>query len=281
MAEDTKKMKPIVARDIFMEKNPRLAKAMPGFLYRFIERIMHIREINEIINQYGDQEGIRFVNGMIKYFNVNQKVVGFENLPDSGRYIFASNHPLGGFDSMLIMSLVNRKYGEFRFLVNDVLMSITPLRPLFVPLNKHGALNRNVIKRIDEEYAGTNQILIFPSGLASRKINGKIQDVKWKKHFIAKAIEYQRDVIPVHVSGRNSNSFYRLANIRAKLGIKWNLEMFLLSDETFRHRDQTFTVTFGKPIPWQSFDNSKSQEQWAEKVRLMIYELPSAFHPHD
>lgn len=281
MAEDTKKMKPIVARDIFMEKNPRLAKAMPGFLYRFIERIMHIREINEIIEQYGDQEGIRFVNGMIKYFNVNQKVVGFENLPDSGRYIFASNHPLGGFDSMLIMSLVNRKYGEFRFLVNDVLMSITPLRPLFVPLNKHGALNRNVIKRIDEEYAGTNQILIFPSGLASRKINGKIQDVKWKKHFIAKAIEYQRDVIPVHVSGRNSNSFYRLANIRTKLGIKWNLEMFLLSDETFRHRDQTFTVTFGKPIPWQSFDNSKSQEQWAEKVRLMIYELPSAFHPHD
>lgn len=277
--KESEKMKPIVVREIFMEKNPRMAKAIPGFIYRFIERVMHIREINEIIEQYGDQEGIDFVAGMIKYFNVKQKVAGFENLPDQGRFIFASNHPLGGFDSMLIMSLVNRKYGGFKFLVNDVLMSVTPLRPLFVPLNKHGALNREVIRRIENEYSGDNQILIFPSGMASRKIHGKIQDLEWKKHFIVKAIEYQRDIIPIHVSGRNSGFFYWLANFRTRLGIKWNLEMFLLPDETFRHRNQTFTVTFGKPIPWQSLDKTKTQEQWAEDIRLLIHTLPDTFLP--
>ncbi len=281
MEETPERMKPIVVRDVFMEKNPKLAKAMPGFIYRFITRILHLREINEIISLYGDQPGIRFVHGTIKYFNVNQKVTGIENLPESGRFIFASNHPLGGFDSMLIMSLVHKKYGKFKFLVNDVLMSIKPLQPLFIPLNKHGSLDRKVTQRIENEYASNSQILIFPSGFASRKIKGRIQDFEWKKHFIAKAIQYQRDVIPVHVSGRNSNFFYWLANFRTRLGIKWNLEMFFLSDETFKHRNQTFTVTFGKPIPWQAFDKSKTISQWAEEVKEMVYKLPSMYLPND
>ncbi len=277
MEENPGKMKPIVVRGIFMEKNPKMAKAIPSFVYRFIEKVMHIREINEIISMYGDHPGIDFVHGTINYFNVSQKVAGLENLPESGRFIFASNHPLGGFDSMLIMDLVHKKYGKFKFLVNDVLMSIKPLQPLFIPLNKHGLLDRGAIQRIEDEYAGDSQILIFPSGFASRKIKGKVRDFEWKKHFIAKAVEYQRDVVPVHVSGRNSGFFYWLANFRTRLGIKWNLEMFFLSDETFKHRNQTFTVTFGKPIPWQTFDKSKPQSRWAEEVRQTVYTLPELY----
>ncbi|MDX9883746.1 MAG: 1-acyl-sn-glycerol-3-phosphate acyltransferase [Prolixibacteraceae bacterium] len=281
MEENPERMKPIVVRDIFMEKNPKLAKAMPGFVYRLINRIMHIREINEIISQFGHLTGVDFVHGSVSYFNVNQKVAGDENLPESGRFIFASNHPLGGFDSMLLMEQVYRKYGNFRFLVNDVLMSIKPLQPVFVPLNKHGALDRNVIQKIENEYAGENQILIFPSGFASRKIKGEIQDFEWKKHFIAKAIEYQRDVIPVHISGKNTGFFYWLANFRTFIGIKWNLEMFLLPDEMFRQRNRTFTLTFGKPIPWQTFDKSKTQNEWAEEIRQIVYKLPSMHLPKD
>jgi len=281
MEETFEKLKPIEMRDIFMEKNPRLAKAMPGFVYKFIERIMHIREINEIIGQYGDKRGIDFVHGIIRYFNVTQKIAGLDNLPRKGRFIFASNHPLGGFDSMLIMSLVHKRFGEFKFLVNDVLMNIKPLGTQFVPLNKHGSLGRDAIKRIEEEYAGNSQILIFPSGLASRKIKGKIEDLEWKKHFIAKSIEYQRDIIPIHVSGKNSNFFYNLANIRTFLGIKWNLEMFFLPAETFRHRNQTFTVTFGKPIAWQTFVKSKNLNKWAEEIKQIVYKLPNLYKPED
>lgn len=274
MGEQSKKMKPIVVRDIFMEKNPKLAKAIPGFVYKIIHRIMHISEVNEIIKDYGHLKGVEFVRATIKYFNVDQKVVGLENLPENGRFIFAANHPLGGFDAMLLMNQVNQKYGKFKFLVNDVLMSIKPLQEVFLPLNKHGALNREIISRIDEEYSSNSQILIFPSGYASRKIKGKIQDFEWKKHFVAKAIEYKRDVVPVHVSGRNTGFFYWLANARTFLKMKWNLEMFLLADETFRHKNQKFTITFGKPIPWQTFNKSKSQRRWASKVREILYKLP-------
>lgn len=267
-------IKPINIQALFAEKNPRLARLIPGFIYRYITHIMHIHEVNEIIDKYGTLHGIDFVRNVVEYFNVTQEVTGIENVPAHGRFIFASNHPLGGFDSLLLMSNVYEKTGELRFLVNDVLMKISPLRDVFAPLNKHGANSRRAAQYIEEQYKSDVQILIFPSGLASRKIHGKITDTEWQKHFIQKAIQYQRDVIPVHVSGQNSNFFYNFANFRKFLGIKWNLEMFFLSDETFSHKGSKFTITFGKPISYKHFDKSKTPKKWAEEVRKIVYSLP-------
>jgi putative hemolysin len=280
-SENQEPFKPINIREVFLKKNPAFAKKLPGFVYRYINRIMHIDEINEILAKHGNEEGIEFANSMVKHFNVHQTLIGVENIPSTGRFIFASNHPLGGFDSLLILSNLDRILGNVVTLVNDILMNIPQLRPIFVPINKHGGHSKEVIRQIHETYSSNKQILIFPSGFASRLIKGKIQDYEWKKHFIAKSIEYQRDVIPVHVSGRNSGFFYRLANFRAFFRMKWNLEMFYLPDETFRHKNQKFILTFGKPIPYQHFDKSKTLEQWAAEVRDIVYKLPNEVGSQD
>jgi len=266
--------KPINIREVFQKKNPKLAAKLPGFVYRYINRIMHIDEINEILAKHGNERGIEFANSMVKHFNVQQTLIGLENIPATGSYIFASNHPLGGFDSLLILSNLDRILGNVVTLVNDILMNIPQLHPIFVPLNKHGGHSKEVAQKIHEAYASDKQILIFPSGFASRRIKGKIQDYEWKKHFIAKSIEYKRDIIPIHVSGRNSSFFYRLANFRTFFRMKWNLEMFYLADETFKHKNQKFTITFGKPIPYTHFDKSKSLDQWATEIRALVYQLP-------
>ncbi|MGQ8336397.1 1-acyl-sn-glycerol-3-phosphate acyltransferase [Sunxiuqinia sp. A32] len=268
------KIKRIDMREVFTEKAPRLAKFMPGFVFRYLNRIMHIKEVNEIIDLYGEQDGIEFVHSVVDYFGVTQQVNGLENLPSEGRYIFAANHPLGGFDGLLLMSNVNKVLGEVRFLVNDVLMNIPQLGSVFVPINKHGSHGRDFAKVVHEQYNSDVQILIFPSGYASRKIKGKITDLDWKKHFIQKAVQYERDIIPVHVSGQNSKFFYRLANFRKAIGLKWNLEMFFLADESFRHRGSNFTITFGKPISYKKLDKSKTQKEWADEVRKILYALP-------
>jgi len=268
-------------KEIFLKKNPKLAKKLPGFVYRYINRIMHIDEINELLANHGNESGIEFARSMVKHFNVNETINGIENLPKSGRFIFASNHPLGGFDALLILCNIDRLLGETITLVNDVLMSLPQLTPIFVPVNKHGGHSKDVIRQIHEAYSSDKQILIFPSGYASRRIKGKIQDFNWKKHFIAKSIEYQRDVIPIHVSGRNSNFFYSLAKLRTFLKLKWNLEMFYLADETFGHKNQKFTITFGQPIPYSRFDKSKSLDQWAAEVRDIVYKLPNQSQSQD
>ena len=165
--------------------------------------------------------------------------------------------------------------GELKFLSNDILMNIPNLSPMFVPVNKHGGHSREVARVMDETYRSTQQILIFPSGLASRKIKGKIVDLEWKKHFISKAIQYQRDVIPVFISGRNSNRFYRLAKLRKFFRIKWNLEMFFLPDETVKHRNTDVHIYFGKPIPYTFFNKTKTHKEWASHVKERVYTLPA------
>lgn len=266
--------KPIDIKALFREKNPALSRFIPGFVFRLIHRIMRLDFMNSFVVKYGHLSGMDFVTASLRDFEITEVVHGAGNIPASGSYIFAANHPLGGFDSLLLMENVHKRLGSFRFLVNDVLMMIPPLRPLFVPVNHHGSNTREAALILQETYRSGQQILIFPSGLASRRSGGKVADLEWQKHFITKAVEFRRDVIPVFISGKNSNRFYWVAKWRKKLGISWNLEMFLLPDETYRHRRKRIELWFGKPIPWESFDRSRSHKEWAAWVRELVYTLP-------
>ena len=86
-------------------------------------------------------------------------------------------------------------------------------------------------------------------------------------------LENKRDIVPVYFDGKNSNFFYNLARIRKALGIKMNYEMIYLPDEMFRSKHKTFRIHFGKPIPWQTFDNSKKPAEWAEWIKNKVYKL--------
>ncbi len=277
MGEETNRQvtfKPIDIKEVFKSKSPGLAKMIPGFVYRYLSRILHIEFINDLLKRQGQLEGMPFVDQVIKEFNVKEHLYGLDNIPSSGRFIFASNHPLGGFDALLLMKTVDNKLGNLKFLTNDILLNIPQMRSIFVPVNKHGGHSREAALLLDEAYRSDDQILIFPSGLASRKIKGKIVDLEWKKHFIAKAIRYKRDVIPVFIGGRNSDRFYILAKIRKFLHIKWNLEMFFLPDETMKHRNTDVHLYFGKPISYSVFDRSKTHQEWAALLKEKTYSLP-------
>ena len=265
--------RPVNIRQVFYDKNPRLANILPGFVYKYLEKIAHQRDINEFLEKHGDKYGLDFARAAIRDFNITLTVVGDANIPASGRFIFACNHPLGGFDGICMMDLMSRYFSDYKFLSNDILMNIINLHPLFIPINKHGRQAEESASKLHEAYLSDTQIVTFPSGLVSRYINGQVMDLEWKKNFIAKAVHYKRDVIPVHFTGRNSAFFYRLYRTRMMLGIKANLEMFYLVNETFKHRNDHLTVTFGKPIPYTTFDHSKTPVQWAKWVKEQVYGL--------
>jgi 1-acyl-sn-glycerol-3-phosphate acyltransferase len=275
MQEDTpeNRIKPVNIRNIFYSKNPSLARLLPGFVFRYIEKIAHQKDINEFLEKHGEKMGLDFARAAIHDFNVKVIIKGDENLPANGRFIFASNHPLGGFDGILLMDVLSHYYKDYKFLSNDLLMNIINLRPIFIPINKHGKQAVEAAARLDEAFSSNTHIVTFPAGLVSRRKKGQIMDLVWHKNFITKAVHYQRDIIPVHFTGRNSDFFYRLANIRKFFGIRANLEMFYLVDETYMHRNDTLTVTFGKPIPYTTFDKSRTQLQWAKWVKEQVYAL--------
>ncbi len=267
------KPKLVNIRQVFHDKNPRLASLLPGFVYRYLERIVHQQEINDILTRHGDKYGFEFARASVNDFRVTITVQGAEHLVPAQRYIFASNHPLGGLEGFVLIDVIGRYYINLKVLANDILMNIVNLAPVFLPVNKHGKQAAESAKNLHEAYLSDMQILTFPAGLVSRYINKQVMDLEWKKNFITKAVTYKRDVVPVHVSGRNSKFFYRIYKLRKLLGVKANIEMFYLVDETFKHRGEHITITFGAPIPYTAFDNSKTPAQWAKWVKQQVYLL--------
>jgi len=269
-----KTFKPINIRDLFLDKNPSLARWIPGFVYRLLSRMLRIDFMNyPILYEHGYKKNVAFARASIEVFNVTLDVKGRENLPLEGRFIFVANHPLGGFDGMMIISELCRTYTHLKVLVNDLLMNVTNMDGIFVPINKHGSQAIDNVRRINEIFESEQQVMSFPAGLVSRRTRGVIRDGEWHKSFITKARQTKRDVIPIHVTGRNSSFFYTLANFRKLLGIKTNLEMFFLPNESYKHRNKHFVITFGTPIPYETFDSRHTPLEWAQLVKDYTYSL--------
>ncbi len=258
---------------IIRSKNPRTAKALPGFLIRYIKRILHQDEINLFLKESKDLFGIDFVHAVIKLFDIKYNVIGLENIPKEKKYLFVSNHPQGAIDSMCLIATVHKHFGEARFMVNDVLLNLKNFDPIFVPINLFGAQSKEAVRKFEEVFTSPYQILFYPAGLVSRKIKGEVHDPEWKKSFVNLAVKYQHDVVPVYIHARNSNFFYRLAMFRKFLGIKANVEMFYLPNEMYKQTGNTFTLVFGKPISYQSFDKTFNQAYWARKTQETVYSL--------
>ncbi len=274
MSVDIPQKKLIDLEEVIRSKNPALLKWMPGLIIKYLKRIIHQDHINDFIRRHGDKQSYEFVDEVIKEFGVEVTYEGLENIPKEGGCIIASNHPIGGLDGMAILQVVAKVRRDQKFIVNDLLLNLKNLDTIFVGVNKHGKNTSEVLDKIDGYYAGEGSLLIFPAGLVSRKQNnGLIRDLTWKKSFIVKAKKYKRNIIPVHIAGRNSNFFYNLARWRGKLGIKANIEMLYLMDEMYHQLGKNIHIKIGKPLSYELFNEQYNDHDWAQKVKEHIYTL--------
>ncbi|NVN96174.1 MAG: 1-acyl-sn-glycerol-3-phosphate acyltransferase [Bacteroidetes bacterium] len=239
----------------------------------YLKKVIHVDEVNAAIYNNRDKFGVDFATAILEDFGAIIKVQGLENITKEGRYILASNHPLGGLDGLALISRIGSFRKDILFPVNDLLMNLPQLKPIFIPINKHGKNTEN-IQILEQAFSSNAMILYFPAGLVSRKQkSGIIKDLDWKKTFIAKAKQYKRDIIPVYIDGVNSNFFYNIANFRKKIGLKANLEMLYLVDEMYKQKNKTINIILGKPISYLTFDKKFTDQQWAEKVKNHVYSL--------
>ncbi|MFO8129956.1 MAG: 1-acyl-sn-glycerol-3-phosphate acyltransferase [Bacteroidales bacterium] len=259
-------------RRVFASKNPALSRLLPWFVMDYLRKIIHEDAINAVLYANRDKWGLDFVDAILQYFNAELVVVDKENIPENGRYVLISNHPLGGLDGIALMSVVGSVRKDIVFPVNDLLLNIPNMKDLFIPINKHGSNAANV-RLINETFASDKLILYFPAGLVSRKRKGVIRDLEWKKTFVTKARRYDRDIIPVYMDGRNSNFFYNLANFRKWMGIRSNIEMLYLVNEMYHQRNRVIKMIFGKPVPIAELDRSKTDAYWAGYLKEKVYSL--------
>lgn len=268
--------KTIDIEKILQGKMGKKAKLVPRFVVSWLKHIIHEDEVNKFLWESRNLSGTEWLTECVRYLKMTLDIKGMENLPDkndSKLYTFVSNHPLGGQDGVTLGSIIGQHFdGRFRYLVNDLLLNLPGLKPVSIGINKTGKQSRDFPRMVEAAFQSDNHILMFPAGLNSRKINGEIHDLPWKKTFVSKSVEYQRDVVPIHFSGQNSKRFYRIAKFSDRF-LPFNLAMLFLVDEMYKNVGKTFEIRIGKPIPWQTFDKSKTPLEWAQYVENKVYEL--------
>lgn len=268
--------KTIDIEKILRDKMGKKARYVPRFVISWLKKIIHEDEVNRFLWENRKLEGTEWLTACVQYLDMTLDIVGAENLPDKhdGKlYTFVSNHPLGGQDGVSLGSIIGQHYdGKFRYLVNDLLLNLPGLKPVSIGINKTGRQSRDFPRMVEAGFNSDNHLLMFPAGLNSRKINGEIHDLPWKKTFITKSVETHRDIVPIHFSGRNSKRFYRIAKFSDRW-LPFNLAMLFLVDEMYRNVGKTFRITIGKPIPWQTFNKTKSPMEWAKFVEDRVYGL--------
>ncbi len=265
----------IDVRSAIEQKIPRYAKHIPQFVYRKIAKIIRQDTLNRILDENSGKTGVDFAEGALRSLQIGLDVEGEEHIPNEGRFIFVSNHPLGGLDGIALIALLGRRYGgNVKCIVNDILMAVKPLGENFLPINKHGSQTRESARLVEEAYKSDVQMITFPAGLCSRRNNrGEVRDREWKKSFVAKSVETGRDVIPIYFGGLNSDFFYKFAKFRERTGLRLNIEMVCLPGEMVKKAGSLFSIRIGKPIPHSTFDNSRTYGEWAEYVKNIVYSL--------
>ena len=258
---------------VIRESGSTLLRTLPRWVVHVLQRIMRQDELNSIHARHFRKVGMDYVDGLIEDFDLHIHTFGTEAIPPNGRHVYVANHPQGGLEAIAYLQVIHRLQGSVVSPSNMLFEYIPNLRPLIVGINVFSQNTREQIRAVNEAFASDRQIMIFPAGEVSRRIAGKIQDPKWHKTFITKAIQFGRDVVPCFISGRNSNRFYRIARLRRLLGLRLYAETILLPGEMLRNRGSGIDFHFGAPIPHSSFDGSRSYAQWAEQVRHITYAL--------
>ena len=252
---------------------------VPNFLVRYLERIVHVKQMNAFLRVHTTERDYEFIQLVLdEELGCTASIDGTENIPAEGNpVIFVSNHPLGGLDGMIIAQMIHKCRNErsLKVIVNELLMFMEPIADLWAPVNKVGHLSKEQAAEQQRMWESKVDVLTFPAGACSRlqRIDGKwqIQDLEWQKNFVQRAKEYKRDVIPIYFEGHNSRFFYALAYIRKLLHVKLNIEMLYLVDEMYGAHGKHFKVYVLPPIPYTTFDNTRTPKQWAQYVKSMVY----------
>lgn len=266
---------PIDIDKVIKNSKSGFMRSLPGFAVNIMKKLIHQDEMNATILKNNDKSGMDFVNAVLEDWKVRVIIHNKENLPETGRFVFVANHPVGAMDALSFLSMIHRFYPNVVSPSNELFGYIPQLRSLIVGVNVFGKNTKDTAEKLTTLFDSDSQVMIFPAGEVSRRKKGVISDPDWQKTFITKAVKHNRDIIPVYIKGRNSNLFYFVANFRKLLGIKMYIETALLPREMMLQRNSDVELTIGKPISWKSFTSEKTHSEWASYVKEKVYSIAS------
>lgn len=276
-SESTEIQKVVDLEKWLKESNNKLFRNLPGFIVNRLKKMICEKEMNALHNKNIDKVGIDYVNAILNDLDITIRMHNENAIVNAEKCIFVANHPLGGVDALSFLHCIYKLKGKVVSPSNQFFNYDPNLAPLIVGVNVFGSTSRDQTRIINNAFLSDAQIMIFPAGLVSRKINGEIKDPEWQKSFVSKAIETKRYVVPTFITGVNTQKFYRISRIRKFFRIKMPVEILCLPREMLNKKGSSIDLIFGDPIAYSYFDASKRPHEWAQHVRAMVYDLGENF----
>lgn len=232
----------------------RAGRALGKLLFKLIK----IDEINTITSRHWSLRGADFARAILADpdVDVSYRIHGEENLElmkGDHAFITASNHPFGGIDGLILVSIVGSIRPDFKVLVNNFLSNIEPLADTWIPIqprrnkkNYHHEPEKNIsgLRMAAKQLTQGHPMGIFPAGGIAHYDWSHCQPVEqpWQMNSVRIMKQALCPIFPVMFGGQNSRFFYALGRI------SYDLNTLRIPAEILNKIGQTINVYIGEPI---------------------------------
>jgi len=217
-----------------------------------------------------------FVDRTLQVLNLSYAVAEEERaaIPAKGPVVVVSNHPFGGIEGVILLSLLQSIRPDVRFMANFMLGAIPELRDQFIfvdPFGARSAVAKNIqpMKESLRWLQNGGMLGIFPSGeVSSLDLHcGLIRDPAWDHKIASIVRRTQATVLPIYIHGHNSAGFQIAGLIHPRL------RTLLLPRQLTNKQGQEIKLRVGTPIPWKDMSDISSDEKLIRFLRLRTYLL--------
>lgn len=266
----------ISSTDIINSLN--LKKLKLNIVAPLILKLLKLKKVNVLYSEHNNKEGWEFATDILKGlkidFDFNPQ--DLKNIPKDEPFILLANHPYGGIDGLILLSIIGKIRPDFKLMANYLLEKIPALNNNIVAVNpfennKKIGLNIAGIKKSLRIIKNGNPIGIFPAGeVSSIKLNQlKITDKHWNPVVGKLIMKSNVKVVPVYFSGNNSFAFHLLGIIHPLL------RTIKLPSELFNKKQEKIKVRIGKPISQNTINEFTNPDELLRFLRARTYALNS------
>ena len=202
-------------------------------------------------------------------------------IPKEGPVVIVSNHPFGGIEGIILLSVLRRVRPDVKAMANYMLGAIPEMREDFIfvdPFGSKDAIRAN-LRSIKESIAWVKDghlLIVFPSGEVSsfNKRVLRVRDPAWSASVAAIVRKTAATVVPMFFVGRNSVFFNAMGMIHPRLRTS------LLPRQLVNKKGRIITFRVGTPLTQKLLEPfSMDDVQLITYMRFRAYLLAERERP--
>lgn len=261
-----------------IENGLQLRKLKIAALAKVVMKVLKLKKVNELYETSASFKGAEFTESVLDHLGIEYDFATEEllNIPKDEPFVVISNHPYGGIDGLILLSLISKIRPEFKIMANYLLQQIPPLKDQLVVVNpfektpKPG-MNISGIKKCLHLLDEGIPVGIFPAGeVSALKLNNfKISDKMWNPVVGKMIMKAGVKVVPVYFSGHNSVTFNLLGLVHPML------RTAKLPSELFNKKQEKIKVRIGKPVSIKNVQEFTDPNDLLRFLRAKTYALGS------